>query len=68
VWVGKGYHGVHAHTIGTVETAAQQRCVLSIESSMSKGRREGLPKATGGGVLVAATGSHVTSPGRRATA
>jgi hypothetical protein len=29
----KGYHGVHAHMIGTRETAAQQWCVLSIESS-----------------------------------
>jgi hypothetical protein len=31
---GKGYHGMHAHTIGTGETAAHQRCVLGIESSM----------------------------------
>jgi hypothetical protein len=34
LWDGKGYHNVHAHTTGTGETAAQQRCVLSIESSM----------------------------------
>jgi hypothetical protein len=34
MWDGKGYHNVHAHTTGTGETAAQQRCVLSIESSM----------------------------------
>jgi hypothetical protein len=31
---GKGYHGMHTHTIGTGETAAHQRCVLGIESSM----------------------------------
>jgi hypothetical protein len=34
LWDGKGYHNVHAHATGTGETAAQQRCVLSIESSM----------------------------------
>jgi hypothetical protein len=34
LWDGKGYHNVHAHTTGTGETAAQQRCVLTIESSM----------------------------------
>jgi hypothetical protein len=49
-------------------TAAQQRYALSIESSTYKGKRKKLPIATGGGVLAAATGSHVTSPGRRATA
>jgi hypothetical protein len=36
----KSYHNVHAHTIETAETTAQQKCVLSIESSMYKGERE----------------------------
>jgi hypothetical protein len=36
----KGYHDVHAHTIETAETIAQQKCLLSIESSMYKGERE----------------------------
>jgi hypothetical protein len=59
---------MHAYTIGTIKTVAQQKCILSIESSISKERRKGLPTATGGDILVAATGSHVTFPGRRATA
>jgi hypothetical protein len=63
----KGYHGVHAHMIGTRETAAQQWCVLTIEKQHVEGS-ERLLTATGGGVLATATGSHVTSPGRRATA
>jgi hypothetical protein len=36
----KGYHNMHAHTIKTAETTAQQKCVLSIESSMYKEERE----------------------------
>jgi hypothetical protein len=31
---------MHAHTIETAETIAQQKCVLLIESSMYKGGRE----------------------------
>jgi hypothetical protein len=38
----KGYHGVHAHMIGTGETAAQQWCVLSIEKQHVEGRGGGV--------------------------
>jgi hypothetical protein len=59
VLVGKGYHNVHAHTTGTGETAAQQRCVLSIESSMYHQGREGFLVVTDGGALSTTTGGHV---------
>jgi hypothetical protein len=36
----KSYHGVHAHMIGTGETAAQQWCVLSIEKQHVEGREK----------------------------
>jgi hypothetical protein len=36
----KGYHVMHAYTIGMAETIAQQKCVLSIESSLYKEERE----------------------------
>jgi hypothetical protein len=42
-------------------------CIINRKAACRK-EREGLPTATGGDVLATATGSHVTSPGRRATA
>jgi hypothetical protein len=36
----KGYYGMHAHTIKTAETIVQQKCILSIESSIYKRKRK----------------------------
>jgi hypothetical protein len=68
LWDGKGYHNVHAHTTETGGNGCTTKVFIIDREQQVEGRERGLPTATGGGVLAAATGSHVTSPGRRATA
>jgi hypothetical protein len=63
MWDSKGYHGVHTHMIGTEGNGCTTMvCVINRKAACRR-ERERLPTATGGGVLAAATGSHVTSAG-----
>jgi hypothetical protein len=68
LWDGKGYHNVLAHTTGDGGKRLHNKGVYYQLKAACRREREGLLTATDGGVLAAATGSHVTSPGRRATA
>jgi hypothetical protein len=60
----KGYHNVHAHTTGNGGKRLHNKGVYYQSKAACRRERERLPTATGDGVLAAATGSHVTSPGR----